>query len=214
MNLLCGCLGILFSLKEGNHLLYASYLIGVAAVFDFSDGFAARLLKVHSELGKQLDSLADMVSFGLLPGFIMYRLIDIAIQNQHLSNLHLQYIAFLIPVFSAIRLAKFNIDTRQTDSFIGLPTPANSILIASFVFIPQYTITAYYGPYMLIGLTVLVSFLLIAEIPLFALKFKNFSWADNKIRYFFLGLSLLLIALFQIPAVPLIILLYILLSLL
>jgi CDP-diacylglycerol--serine O-phosphatidyltransferase len=213
LNLLCGCLGIVLALKDNGHLEYASCLIGLAAVFDFADGLFARLLKVHSALGRQLDSLADMVSFGVLPGFLMYRLIIIAFQNLHQDPSHLQYAAFLIPVFSALRLAKFNIDVRQADLFIGLPTPANSILIASLPFLPAFIAAGPYSPYGLIALTLLMSYLLIAEIPLFALKFKNFSWADNKIRYLFLITSLALLAIFHISCFPLIILLYILLSL-
>ncbi len=206
LNLLCGCLGIILSVRYSDHLKYASILIGLASIFDFMDGLVARLLQVHSEIGKQLDSLADMVSFGLLPGFIMLRLINESFQSIHQNSLHLEYTALLIPVFSAIRLAKFNIDTRQVDSFIGVPTPANSLLIASFPFI------AAINPWLLITVTITMSCLLVSEIPLFALKFKNFGWSDNKIRYVFIGLSISLLVLLQFIAIPLIILLYILLS--
>ena len=224
LNLLCGCMGIVCAFQENGGILYSSVFIGLAAIFDFLDGFVARLLKAHSEIGKQLDSLADMVTFGVLPGVMMFKLIDEAFTQFHQDSMHLQYIGFLITVFSAIRLAKFNIDTRQTDSFIGLPTPANSILIASFPLIilqtfellPNRNTTLVHlsiaNPYFLIGLTVVMSYLLVAELPLFALKFKNFGWTDNKIRYIFLGLSLVMLIAFEFVAVPFIIALYILLS--
>jgi CDP-diacylglycerol---serine O-phosphatidyltransferase len=150
LNLLCGCVGITMAFY--GKLDWAAYLVGIAAVLDFLDGFVARMLNAHSEMGKQLDSLADMVTFGVLPGIIMFHMIqrctvtyvigDLSTQGIGLWGANkdldpgpivaLPFIAFLIPVFSAIRLAKFNLDTRQSDSFIGLPTPANTILIASF----------------------------------------------------------------------------------
>jgi CDP-diacylglycerol---serine O-phosphatidyltransferase len=227
-NLFCGCLAIV-SAFHGN-LVASAYLVGIAAVLDFFDGFVARLLKVGGELGKQLDSLADMVTFGVVPGIVMYHLIDLSIQateNNYSDrsifsdNLHyLSYIGFIITVFSCIRLAKFNIDTRQTNSFIGVPTPANTILICSIPLINHYQpvvlgfqVTAITGHlFFLIGLSLLMSYLLIAELPLFALKFKNFGWTDNKIRYSFLIISVLLLILFQFIAIPFIIFLYIVLS--
>jgi CDP-diacylglycerol--serine O-phosphatidyltransferase len=250
-NLLCGCLAIV-SAFNGN-LVWSAYLVGIAAVLDFFDGFAARLLKVSGELGKQLDSLADMVTFGVVPGVVMYHLIEDAINFKDVFSLFsaetpadsitrlLPYTAFLITIFSCLRLAKFNIDTRQTDSFIGVPTPANSILICSFPLIMQQVLpeafTAFsplslissapqesyltwltifqytFGnTYFLVGLTLLMSYLLIAELPLFALKFKNFGWAGNKIRYSFLIISMILLILFQFIAIPFIIFLYIVLS--
>jgi len=226
-NLLCGCIAIVATFK-GN-LVTTAYLVGIAAVLDFFDGFAARLLKVSGEMGKQLDSLADMVTFGVVPGVVMYKLISHASVylyqsiSKDLSStivVFLPFIAFIITIFSAVRLAKFNIDTRQTDSFIGVPTPANSILICSIPLINAYqseifgfqihSITG--NLYFLIGLTLLMSYLLIAELPLFALKFKNFRWDANKLRYSFLIISLLLLILFQFIAIPFIIFLYILLS--
>ncbi len=215
-NLLFGCVAIVFS-YTGN-LAWASVAIGCSALLDFLDGFAARILKVHSEIGKQLDSLADMVSFGVAPGAIMFMLISHSVTYE---TRHLMFIAFLITVFSAIRLAKFNIDTRQTDSFIGVPTPANTILIASFPLILKYQ-PEFWGmnvqaiianKYFLIGLTVLMSYLLVAELPLFALKFKDFGWSNNRIRYIFLASCLVLLIIFQFIGIPFIILLYVLLSL-
>lgn len=226
-NLLCGCLAIVQAF-EGN-LVYSAYLVGLAAIFDFFDGFAARLLRVASPIGKDLDSLADMVTFGVVPGIVMYKLIGmsglfkiasvtntpdisaIAIEN---SNYFPQYFAFLIVIFSAIRLAKFNNDNRQSDSFIGVPTPANAIFICSIPLISEHNdISFVLNPYVLIITTIIFSLLLISEIPLFALKFRNFSWRGNRIRYTFLGLSLLLLITLQYVGIPLIIILYILMSL-
>ena len=226
-NLFCGCLAIVSAMH--GYLIVSAYLVGIAAVLDFFDGFAARLLKVGGELGKQLDSLADMVTFGVVPGIIMFQMIRgnsiySVTPGWHTTiipnYLPLSFSAFLITIFSCIRLAKFNIDTRQTNSFIGVPTPANTILICSIPLInnfqPEilgfhiYTITG--NVYFLIGLTLIMSYLLIAELPLFALKFKNFGWADNKIRYSFLIISVILLILFQFIAIPFIIFLYIVLS--
>ena len=226
-NLLCGCLGIVF-VFEGN-LLWASYLIFLAGILDFLDGFVARLLNQHSDIGKQLDSLADMVTFGVLPSFILAKLIqlsttksDILSDLLDLSDLsysshlpYFSYLAFILTLFSCLRLAKFNIDTRQSDSFIGVPTTANAPVIAAFPVIlkfnPEYAFIIQ-NPYFLIGYTLIMSYLLISEIPLFALKFKNFSWNDNKIKYIFLIISVILLVALQFVAIPLIIFLYIILS--
>ncbi len=228
-NLFCGCLAIVCAFK--GDLVWSAYLVGIAAVLDFFDGFAARLLKVGGEMGKQLDSLADMVTFGVVPGVVMYHLIKFSteyvlkegviysINTSSAISLYLPYFGFLITIFSCLRLAKFNIDTRQTDSFIGVPTPANTILICSLPLIIEFHRNDYQkfnefllNPYFLIGLTIVMSYLLIAELPLFALKFKNFGWADNKIRYSFLIISVILLILFQFIAIPFIIFLYIVLS--
>jgi CDP-diacylglycerol--serine O-phosphatidyltransferase len=218
-NLVCGCLAIV-SAFEGN-LVASTYLVGIAAVLDFFDGFTARLLKVHSEIGKQLDSLADMVTFGVVPGVIVYHLFQSSLLMQGDNHMGLiAYSAFLIPVFSALRLAKFNIDTRQSDSFIGVPTPANAILICSLPLIKffQPTVGGFNivpiieSPVFLVSLSIVMSYLMVAELPLFALKFKNFGWADNKIRYSFLIVSLLLLFAFQFIAIPFIIFLYIIIS--
>jgi CDP-diacylglycerol--serine O-phosphatidyltransferase len=232
-NLLCGCLGIMASFE--NQLNYAFYFVILAAVLDFLDGFTARLLKVSSAIGKDLDSLADMVTFGVLPGFIMFRMIKFSsmIAGNEVSLFFLLF-SFLIPVFSAIRLAKFNNDPRQTDSFIGVPTPASTLLISSLGYIlfgkfhpsacmdslsiilpandPLKGLQFLNHPYYLCAITVVMSLLLVSEIPLFALKFKNFGWSDNKVRYLFLIIAVLLLIVFQVSALPFIILLYILLS--
>lgn len=231
-NLLCGCLGIVASFD--NRLDFAFYFVILAAVLDFLDGFAARLLKVSSPIGKDLDSLADMVTFGVLPGFIMFRMIAFSslVLGNEVSPLF-KLVSFIIPVFSALRLAKFNNDPRQTDGFIGLATPANTIFISALghilfsKFRPssnagwQYVLPAadpWKGlqflnhPYYFCAIAVIMSLLLVSEIPLFALKFKNFGWPDNKIRYIFLIIAAVLLILFQVTALPFIILLYILLS--
>lgn len=214
LNLLCGCLAILI-VFEGS-LVYACYFIGIAAILDFLDGMAARALKSYSEIGKQLDSLADMVSFGVAPGFIIFKLIEMSSGESEILPLA----AFMVPVFSALRLAKFNIDTRQTDSFIGVPTPANAIFIASLPLILFYNADAFnykiadviLNSYFLITITCIMSLLLVSELPLFALKFKNLNWAGNQVRFIFLILSIVLLIIFQFVAIPLIVFLYIIIS--
>lgn len=206
-NLLCGCLGIQAVLQEGD-LQKGGLLIGIALVLDFFDGFVARLLKESSELGKQLDSLADVVSFGVLPGFILWELInDTAYLPQNTGHL-----AFLIPVFSALRLAKFNIDTRQSMSFIGLPTPANAMVIAVFPYLAESTpglADILQNSWFLPVYILVFSYLLVAEIPLPALKFKNYSWKDNSFTYSLIIFSVILLAILKLAAVPLIIFAYI-----
>jgi len=226
-NLLCGCIGILATIKGKPDI--GAWMIVSAAVLDFFDGFIARLLHVSSPIGKELDSLADVVSFGVLPGFIMYKLIRSAtvINYESCSTdscpLILPYLALIIPVFSALRLAKFNIDTRQSDSFIGVPTPANAILIASIPLMFMHPVSwlnlsglyeFFKNEYVLLIISVGMSFLLVSEIPLIALKFKDFSWESNKIRYLFLISSVILLGLLQFAAMPFVIILYILFSVL
>jgi CDP-diacylglycerol---serine O-phosphatidyltransferase len=210
-NLFSGCIGIVFCFKE--NLIYASYAIFLAAIFDFFDGFASRVLQSYSGIGKDLDSLADMVSFGVLPSAIMYELF---LQGPQIRiSPYLNFIAFLIPVFSALRLAKFNVDTRQAESFIGLPTPANAILIASFpLIIEQHTeLTKYIlNPYGLSVFVIVMCALLVAEMPLMSLKFKNKDFQENIYRYLLLLFSAILILFFKFAAVPVVILIYITLS--
>lgn len=227
-NLVGGILAIILSLTGRIEL--APYCIIASAIFDFLDGFVARLLKVQSELGKQLDSLADMVTFGVAPGIICYYYI---LQTQeHLSQdpspymvTFLPMVAFIIPVFALFRLAKFNLDTRQTSSFIGLPTPAMTLF---FAVIPVLGVDAVNDPsalkgeilmntvhneWVFIPLIIIMSVLMVVEIPLFALKFSNFKWKGNQVRYIFLTISAILLATLFFWAVPLIIILYIILSL-
>lgn len=209
-NLLCGCLGIIFVFQS--EFETAAYLIFLALLLDFADGFVARLLNMGSDIGKQLDSLADVISFGLLPALIVYKFIE----NSGIEPEYLKYIALILAGASAFRLAKFNIDTRQSDSFIGLPTPANGMVIATFPFLakePGIISDWIQNPWVLIAYVFVFSFLLNAELPLFALKFKNFSWATNKVKFIFLIISVCFLLAFQLSAIPLIILFYILLSL-
>ncbi|PTX14577.1 CDP-diacylglycerol--serine O-phosphatidyltransferase [Pontibacter mucosus] len=216
LNLFSGCLALYFAFK--GELVITAYLVGLAAVFDFLDGMVARLIGAYSEIGKQLDSLADVVSFGVVPGAILFILLQRADASFFgIPAESFAFFGFLVTIFSALRLAKFNIDTRQTDSFIGLPTPACTLLVASLPLILETTdgLLAYeiiLNPVVLVTLTVILSYLLVAELPLFALKFKNFTWQDNAIRFVFLGLSVLLVVLLQYAAIPFIILLYVLLS--
>lgn len=209
LNLICGSAGII-SVFEWE-IVYASYFIWIAAVFDFLDGFLARIFNAYSPIGKDLDSLADMVTFGVLPGFMMYKLL-----GESSPQPYLPYISFTIIVFSALRLAKFNIDTRQTHSFIGLPTPANALFISSLpviILFNQNVITDFIqNPGILIAITLSFSLLLVSELPLFSLKFKNFNWTDNIIRYIFLTLAFIMVILFKFVSIPLIIILYILMS--
>ncbi len=208
-NLFSGCIGIVFTFQE--NLIYAAYAIFLAAIFDFFDGLASRVLQSYSGIGKDLDSLADMVSFGVLPSAIMYELFLQAPQVHKLSP-YLNFMAFLIPVFSALRLAKFNVDTRQAESFIGLPTPANAILIASFPLImEQHSELSKYilNPFGLSIFTLVMCGLLVAELPLMSLKFKNRDFQENIYRYLLLLFSAILILFFKFAAVPVVILFYI-----
>lgn len=213
-NLLCGCLGIVFSFR--GELLLAGGLIFVAAVLDFLDGFVARLLNQSSPIGKELDSLADMVTFGLLPSMLIFQYMERTTTTIEIESMLLSFCAFILTVFSALRLAKFNIDTRQSDSFIGVPTPANAILVASLPFILRTNPALEWliiNQTVLLIYTLVMSFLLIVEMPLLAFKFKTFAWKDNQIKYIFLALSVLLLFLLKFAAVPLIVGLYILVSL-
>jgi CDP-diacylglycerol--serine O-phosphatidyltransferase len=225
LNLVCGCLSIYCTFRYS--ILWAGGFIFIAAVLDFFDGFAARILNVKSEIGKQLDSLADVISFGLAPGIIMLKLLELSFIAEPSCGMvckYMPFIALIIPVFSALRLAKFNIDTRQSDTFIGLATPANAILIASLPFLisdwgvsclfplKPYLFFFVLNPYVLVSYTIIFSYLLVSKIPLFAMKFKSFKWKDNKLIFIFLGSSLILILLFYFAAVPIIIFLYLILS--
>jgi hydroxyacylglutathione hydrolase len=198
----------LFTLPD-DVVVYAGHgprtTIGWAAcIFDFFDGFAARLLKVSSPIGKELDSMADMVSFGALPSLFMYKLLQFESPFEFLP-----YVALLIAVCSALRLAIFNIDETQSDSFRGLPTPANALFITALPFLDYPFFDVLFSPVVLTIITLIFSVLLVSRFELFALKFKNFTWTDNKVRFTFLLLSVLLLAAMQFAAIPLIILLYV-----
>ena len=200
-NLICGCLGIIF-LWEGSQIETA-YFVWAACLFDFFDGFAARLVKVSSPIGKELDSLADVVSFGVLPSLFMFKLLQFESPNEYLP-----YVALLIAVCSALRLAIFNVDETQSDSFKGLPTPANALFLTGLPFLDYSFFDFVFSPVVLVLIIIAFSLLLVSRFELFALKFKNFTWADNKVRFTFLLLSVLLLVLFQFAAIPLIIILY------
>lgn len=204
-NLLCGCIGIVFALE--NRPIPAAYFVWVACVFDFFDGFTARSLKVKSPIGKELDSLADVVSFGVLPAIVVYKL-----WNADAGD-YLPFLSFSIVIFSALRLAIFNIDDTQKDSFRGLPTPANALLLTALPLQDSFVLEWLINPWILTTIIMLSSWLLVSPIELFALKFKNLTWQENKIRFTFLIISVLVLAIWQAPAIPLVIILYIALSL-
>lgn len=225
LNVVSGSLAVLFAVK--GELTIAVIFIIAATIFDFFDGMTARLLKAYSPMGKELDSLADMISFGLAPGALMmvmmeYALFGINVRAESFTALSLWEIScisasLLIPVFSALRLAKFNIDTRQTDSFIGLPTPANALFIAALALISEHgkyeALDAFIlQPVVLLLITVIMSLLLVSELPMFSLKLKNLSWANNKVRFIFLAISAALILALNIYGIAAAIMTFILIS--
>lgn len=207
LNLFSGCLGIVFAFQ--GELKSASYAILIAAILDFLDGMLARLLKSYSEIGKELDSLADMVSFGVLPSTIVYQLF---LQSPQITGIWINYSAFFIAIFSALRLARFNIDVRQSENFIGLPTPANALLISSLPFIMDQGISFVDSyilhPLFLLLFSIGMGILLISEIPLISLKFKSIDLKQNLLRYILVFCSLILLLIFKFAAVPLILILY------
>lgn len=212
-NLFCGCIASVMAFQAKYETAIAFIILG--AVFDFFDGMLARLFKVSGPLGKELDSLADDITFGFAPSAIVFSLFKEVHYPAFLMPMeaYLPYCAFLIAVFSAYRLGKFNIDPRQSTSFIGLPTPANALFWGSLVvgghdFLVSESFNAIY----LILLVLLMSYLLIAEIPMFSLKFKSLSWKDNQISYLFLLVCIPLLVFFKISGFAAIILWYILLS--
>jgi CDP-diacylglycerol--serine O-phosphatidyltransferase len=225
MNLIAGMVSLTFAIEH--HLVWAAAMVFAAAIFDYLDGTAARLLKAYSELGKQLDSLADLVSFGVAPGIIVFQLLSVNCEGSCniLERMHITpYFALLIPVCSALRLAKFNIDLRQEVNFIGLPTPANALFFASIPLVlwvqPQlfslvhldFLLDFFSNTRVLAILTVLFSYMLISDFRIFSMKVKSFKWKGNELRYALLGSSVMLIMLFSLSAIPLIIVIYILLS--
>lgn len=208
LNLLSGVIGILFVLQ--GKVESGAYFIFLSAFFDFLDGFAARLLNVAGEIGKQLDSLADLVSFGVLPGFVIFKICE---SNTEL--IWLPYLTLILPLLSAYRLAKFNIDTRQSDRFIGLPTPANALFFSTLLFLGdkwEVIDSWIQNPWVMVVLAWIFSILLVSEIPLIALKFKTFSFSSNRFRYGLIGLALLMLAFFGLGGIPLIIVAYLALS--
>jgi CDP-diacylglycerol--serine O-phosphatidyltransferase len=249
---MCGILSIILTLAGRIDL--APFAIFLGGLFDFFDGFLARKLKISGELGKQLDSLADMITFGLAPGLLMMVVIIVSIYidvpyeaTSFTSHVHfeiqnwvnavfydvpnqmdasikwLPFFALIIPFFSMFRLAKFNIDVRQTDSFIGVPTPLNTIFFTFFPLIMwlNFDVWRYdegiygylFNSYFLVGLCLFMSILLVSELKLFSLKFKHFEWKGNEIRFSFLLISMILIPLLLVWSIPLIVFLYLILSL-
>jgi len=228
LNVLSGSVATVFAVL--NHLELAALFVFIGILFDFLDGLAARALNVQSEIGVQLDSLADMITSGLVPGIVMFQLlsmsqtggwnisftsgIDEIISWTSFKVTLLPFFGFLITMASAYRLAKFNTDENQATSFIGLPTPANALLILSMPLILLYhendfLNTLILNPWFLVGLTILSCFLLNSKIELFALKFKNWSFRDNALRYIFIIVSLVLLMTLKFLAVPAIIVFYI-----
>ena len=203
LNLFSGSIAVYYAFN-GNFRI-AFFAILIAALFDFLDGFAARLLKAYSPMGKELDSLADVISFGMAPGAIAFSLL----MQSNLPS-WVAFAGFIIPAFSALRLAKFNIDERQSESFIGMPTPANAIFWIGISF--SFSEALISSPWITLVAVVVLSLLLVSEIPMLALKFKGTGWKKNSTRYIFLTGCLLLIVIFQLNAFWMIILWYILAS--
>lgn len=213
-NLFCGCIAAYMAFQADYEKAILFIILG--AVFDFFDGMLARLFKVSGPLGKELDSLADDITFGLAPSAIVFSLFQEVHYPEFLQPLagYVPYTAFLIAAFSALRLGKFNIDPRQSTSFIGLPTPANALFWGSLVVgAHEFLISESFNAIYLFGLVLLMSYLLVAEIPMFSLKFKSLSWSANKVSYLFLLVCIPLLVFLQISGFAAIILWYIFLSL-
>lgn len=231
LNLLSGAVAVLFAVS--GDLIAASVFIVLGIFFDFFDGLAARKLNAASDIGLQLDSLADMITCGLAPGLVMVQLLsgatlgqafhvywDPATADVHTTGFdhYLPLFGLLISLGAAYRLARFNVDTRQTSSFIGLPTPANALLIISLPLILEFQYSDWVeslllNPWFLMGVTILSVLLMNAEIALFGLKFKSWDWASNKKRYLFLMLSVVFLVGLKFAGIPAVLLLYILMSL-
>ena len=225
-NLLCGTIAAIAAVNGNFEIAALSVTIGI--LLDFFDGFFARILNVSGELGKQLDSLADMVTSGVVPGIVMFTLLQENSLNlfektaetlniASFSTGYFPYLGLLLTLAACYRLAKFNIDTRQSDSFIGLPTPAMSLFVIVLPLIPMYSDNQFFidlvqNNYFLIGVTLVLSYLMNAEIPLFSLKFKSFAIKENALKYVFLIASLIMILTLEVISIPLVIILYVLLS--
>ena len=221
LNLLCGCLSIavLTNDRLDGKLYIAAYFIFAAAVFDFLDGFIARRLNATSALGRELDSFADLISFGVAPATIMFKLIDNSTYYLFfwLPTVRLCFavFAYIIAVCTALRLAKQNIETQQTEFFKGLPTPANAMFICSLVFASDNILSVILpmgNVWFLMTTTAVLSYLLVSKILLFSLKFKSFEWKSNRIRYIFLAISAIILLLLKWAGLSIIILIYIILS--
>jgi CDP-diacylglycerol---serine O-phosphatidyltransferase len=232
LNLLSGTIAVYFAVKE--QLVLAAFFVFLGIFFDFFDGFAARLLNVQGELGKQLDSLADVVTSGVVPGIVLFQLIhkslntgswnkgaslitDLITKDYFNSSFLISITGLLFTLAAAYRLANFNIDERQTNSFIGLPTPAAALVVLSLPLILVYSNNEIANNiignvWFLIGLTIALCYFMNAEIALFSLKFKDFSWKKNKIKFIFIAITVLMCIVFKFIAIPIVIILYVLLS--
>jgi CDP-diacylglycerol--serine O-phosphatidyltransferase len=219
LNLFCGCIAITFVVQQRFEMAF--YFVCLGIFLDFFDGFFARLFQVASPLGLQLDSLADMVTSGVVPGLTMFYMMleafGLQISDPFTGQYALAFSGFLVTLGSCYRLANFNIDTRQTDSFIGLPTPANALFVLSLPLVVNYSnsfmvfeLLSNYG--VLLAISIGSAYILNAEIPLFSLKVKKLTVKDNKLTFFFLAVSLLLLVTLQFLGIPLVILFYVFLS--
>lgn len=206
LNLLSGCAAVVYLLAYGN-LGAAFIFICLGALFDFCDGLVARLTGSYSETGKELDSLADMVSFGVAPSAVLFTiLMNLGVEA------HYSFIVFIVACFSALRLAKFNVDEDQKETFIGLPTPAMAIFVSSVGYlIGEGRLSV--EPYMVYTAASILSLLMVCNVEMFALKFSNYRFKGNQVRYSFIVVSVLLFAMFGVVALPFIIAAYIALSL-
>ncbi len=206
LNLLSGCVGIVF--VTSGKLESAAYFVWTGAFFDFLDGFTAKLLKVESPVGKEHDSLADMVTFGVLPSFVIFKLLE---RN---GPEWVSYLAFLIAIFSALRLAKFNVDTKQREVFVGLPTPANALFFTGLMFTnANYIGNAISGYPVLLIITLIFSLLMVSPIKFIALKFSHTNWNGNEMKIVFLPGALAITLLLGIHSISLVVLWYIAISL-
>lgn len=213
LNLISGCIATIFAVT-GNPVLALLFII-LGAVFDFFDGMTARLLGVSSPIGKELDSLADCVTFGFAPSALIFYMLQILDYPgpMEFARPYLPYIAFIMAAFSALRLAKFNLDERQTSSFIGLPTPANALFWGSLIVGGKESLTnCHWSAIIIIILMFVMSYLLIAEIPMFSLKFKHWNWSENKLRWSFIISCIPLLVIFKFSAFAVIIAWYVVLS--
>jgi CDP-diacylglycerol---serine O-phosphatidyltransferase len=214
LNVFCGSCALV-SIQNGQYTEGCFFLV-ISLIADFFDGFAARLLNVKSEMGKELDSLADMVSFGVVPGMILYKLIKTNSLASSLDHSYLPLLAFIVTAFSCYRLAKFNLDTRQTTDFIGLATPANTLFYIGLLLIKQNELDGLEvivsNTSFLYALIPLSSFLLVSEIPMFSFKFKGLGWAGNEIRYIFAASAVVLLLLMREAAISLLVVVYVLMN--
>lgn len=222
LNVLCGSLAAVMVLSGDT--LTAAFLVLAGAGFDFADGFVARLVNASSSIGKELDSLADMVTFGLVPGLILLHYLaeglGIELSFEAFLDKPILLIPMLVPMFAALRLAKFNVDTRQSDSFRGLPTPASALWVTSIplmvaympyriMWIPENVVV---DQWFILGSSIGLSLLMVSDIPLMAMKFKSFGWKGNGVRYSFLIISVVLLIILQPVAIPIILSLYLIIS--